>query len=223
MRPEYALAALLLSLVTTPGCRTGSGYERASATSRRVSDFRENTVRLGEQIDLTTASLRTLAESPGVAPRSSTETFETFERELANLEHLARDFRKLYGRMDARAQEFFGHWIEDSAAIESAELRKRADERRAALQATYRRIGAEKLSVEQALSRLLDDLRDLDLFLEQDLTASGLVSARDLIEKAVQDGARVQGLLEETARAADETREALAPLEALVPPEKKRE
>lgn len=208
-------SALVALLALAAACQSGrSGYERASTTSRRIAAYRDNAERLGAGIGLTLGSLETLAQSPDVAPRSSAETFQTFERELANLEDLAAASRKLYGKMDARAQEFFGKWIEESATIENAELGKRADERREAVQASYKKIGAARLPAEQSLSRLLADLGDLRTYLEQDLTAPGLASAKDPIEKASQEGARVRELLSEIVRAADAAREALAPMEA---------
>ena len=205
----------LLALAIAAGCQSGrTGYERASTTSRRIAAYRDNADRLREQIGLTIGSLQTLAQSPNVAPRSSAETFQTFERELANLEDLAASSRKLYGKMDARAQEFFGKWIEESATIENADLERRADERREAVQASYKKIAEQRLPTDQALARLLDELGDLRTYLEQDLTAPGLASAKDLIEKASQESARVQELLSEITQAADAAREALAPMEA---------
>src|SRR6185503_15496248 len=99
--------AITLLLAGASAC-VSSGYERASATADKTAAYRDNLVRLGEEIGLTTEALRALSDNPGDSPRSNQETFETFERELTNLEDGAARSRKTFGKMDGRADTFFG-------------------------------------------------------------------------------------------------------------------
>jgi hypothetical protein len=194
-----------------------SGYERASATADRTEAYRDNLVRLRTQVGLTTSSLRALTENPGDSPRSNKETFQTFARELANLEALADRSRRTYGKMDARAELFFGQWITDTAAITSSELKESAEARRTALQASYEGLAQGQLDLDLALERYVREIGDLRIYLEHDLTAAGLSSAQVPIEKAFADGAALQDQLGELAHAADQARAGLTPLKALAP------
>ncbi|NOT30301.1 MAG: DUF2959 family protein [Planctomycetes bacterium] len=194
-----------------------SGYERASATADRTAAYRDNLVRLREQVALAVEALRALSENPGDSPRSNKETFETYTRELANLEAASKRSRQTYGRMDGHAESFFGGWSEDTARITNADLKHSAEERRAVLQANYERLAQGKLEADLALAGFVGELTDLSLYLEHDLTAAGIASARSTIEKAFANGATLQDQLGVQVRATDSARAALAPLKDLAP------
>jgi predicted secreted protein len=210
-----ALSPFLLVLASS-ACVT-SGYERASATADKTSTYRENLVRLGERVGLATEALRALSENPGDSPRSNRETFETFARELANLEASAESSRKTYGRMDGRAESFFGSWTEDSARIANADLKKSAETRRSTLQANYEKLAQGQLTADRALEEYVQTLTDLRLYLEHDLTAAGIASARRTIQTAFADGAALQTQLHEQVRITDEAHDSIAPLQDLAP------
>lgn len=215
------IAPLLLALAAASACAS-SGYERASATADKTSAYRENLVRLGQQVGLTTDALRALSENPGDSPRSNRETFETFARELANLEARAERSRETYGRMDGRAESFFGGWSEDAAQITDADLKKSAETRRTTLQASYEELAQGQEAADQALARFVRVLTDLSLYLENDLTAAGIAQARSTIQKALADGAALQVQLGDQVRATDEAGGALAPLKDLAPSQQAR-
>lgn len=205
------------------GACASSGYERASAAADKTTAYRETLVRLHEQVGLAGEALRALSENPGDSPRSNHETFETYERELANLEAASQRAHKIYGRMDGRADRFFGGWNEDSARIENAELKKSAESRRAALQANYETLARGQLEVDLALERYVGQLQDLRLYLENDLTSAGIASARATIERAFASGSALQDQLAAQARATDAARDSLAPLKELAPSQQARD
>ena len=169
----------------------------------------------GEQVGLTTEALRALSDNPGDSPRSNLETFETFKRELANLEARAAHSRKTYGKMDGRAATFFGGWNEDAALITDADLKQSAEARRTALQANYRKLAEGHGAADQASGRFVRTLTDLRLYLEHDLTAAGIASAKGSIQKALAEGAALREQLHQQVRATDEARDAIAPLKDL--------
>jgi len=205
-------AALFLALAAAGACAS-SGYERASATADGTSAYHDDLVRLRQQVGLTTDALRALSENPGDSPRSNQETFETFARELANLEARAGRSRKTYGRMDGRAETFFGGWTEDSARITNVDLKKSAESRRVEMQASYLTLAEGQKASDQALARFVQELADLSLYLENDLTNAGIARARATIQKACADGAALQEQLDEQVRATAAAHEALAPLQ----------
>lgn len=215
--------ALLLVLSSAPGflvlgaCASRSGYARASATAEKTETYRDMVVRTREQVGLASDALRALAENPGDSPRSNQETFQTYARELINLESLALLARTTYGKMDARAELFFGGWTEDAAQITDAELKQSSDARRTALKANYEKLSGGQREADQALGHFVRQLSDLRLYLEHDLTADGIASAKKTIDKALADGAALQERLSALAHTSDEARTALAPLRAQAP------
>lgn len=216
-RPPFVLALVLALVQQGAGACASSGYERASATADKTSAYRHNLVQLGQRVGLTAEALRALSENPGDSPRSNQETFETFARELSNLESSAERARKTYGRMDGRAESFFGSWTEDAARITNADLKKSAETRRSALQANYEKLAQGQLAADQALAHYVQTLTDLSLYLEHDLTVAGIASARGTLRSALAEGAALQQRLGEQVRATDEAGNALAPLKDLAP------
>lgn len=215
-------AAIVLACSFVSCTASNAGYERAAATADGTQAHRENLVDLRGQLGLTLDALRTLGESPDVLPRSNRETFETFARELRNLEHDAENARKSYGRMDARAGQFFGSWNEDTAAIADADLRKRAEDRRAALQASYVELAREQRDTDVAVAGFMRRLDDLCIYLEHDLTAAGIASAAQPIADALAEGARIQQSLSDLAHRADAAQAGLEPLKAQAPSQNAR-
>ncbi len=211
----------VLVIALTSACAS-SGYERASATADKTGAYRDNLVRLDQQVGLAAEALRALSENPGDSPRSNKETFETYTRELANLEAASKRSRKTYGKMDGRAERFFGGWNEDTARITNADLKHSAEERRAALQANYATLERGQAEVDLALARFVGELTDLRVYLEHDLTAAGIASARRTIEQAFASAAALQAQLGAQARATDSARASLEPLKDLAPSEQLR-
>src|SRR5262245_8858300 len=113
MQPPIPPLLCLPPLV--PGSCHGSraGYQPAPSTSDRTAVYREDLVGMRDQVGLCASALRALRDNPSDSPHSNKETFETFSRELSNLKARAESARKDYGRMDARAELFFGSWIEE--------------------------------------------------------------------------------------------------------------
>ena len=216
-------AAALLVLASGTACTTGNaGYERAATTAERTETHREGLVKLRAQIGLTTDALRTLSENPDVLPRSNRETFETFARELRNLELQAERTRKSYGRMDAGAGRFFDGWVTDTAGITDADLRTRAEDRRAALQASYVELAKDQRETDEALAGFVRRLDDLCIYLEHDLTTAGIASAREPIARALDEGSKIQQRLGDLVHDAEVAGAGLEPLKAQAPSQNPR-
>jgi len=210
-------ALLLCVFLVTGACASRSGYARASATAEKTESYHDLVVSTREQVGLAVDALRALAENPGDSPRSNQETFQTYARELANLESLALLSRKTYGKMDARAELFFSGWTEDAAQITDAELKQSSEARRKALEANYQKLSEGQRETDQALVHFVHQLSDIRLYLEHDLTSDGIASAKKSIDKAFAEGAALQDHLSALAHASDEARAALAPLRAQAP------
>jgi len=214
----------VLAALAAPACLgSRAGYERASRTADRTATYREHLVRLRDQLGLTAEALGTLRASPDVLPRSNRETFQTFARELTNLDSAVERTRKDYGRMDEGALIFFGGWVSDTAAIQDADLKKRAEERRIALQANYQKVAQGHGELDAALTRHLRELEDLRVYLETDLTPAGITSVDDRIARALAVSSELQERVSDQAHATDAAQSGLTPLQAQAPSQELRE
>jgi DUF2959 family protein len=216
-RIALALPLALPLLFLGSACQS-SGYARAGKAADKAEDYRDDLMRLREQVASASEALRALGENPGDSPRSNQGTFQTFERELANLEDTASRAREDYGRMQDRAQLFFGTWNEDAARVTDADLKKSSEVRRSALQANFARLEQGQVEVEEAVAKHVQSLTDLRLYLETDLTATGIAMAAPTLARVVEEGEVLRQRLESQIRAADEAQASLEPLEDLAQP-----
>src|SRR5262245_32425646 len=216
-RPFVAVLALCLAGLVGSCLGPRSGYEQASATADETEEHREAVERLRDQVGLTLAPLRGLLENPSDSPGSNHETFQTFERELANLALASERSHESHERMNASAQRFFGDWSADSARIVDADLKQSAGERRETLQANYDRLARGEAAADASVERFAAHLEDLRVYLEHDLTAAGLSAARGTIAKAFDEGSKLEAQLTELVRQTDEAKKSLASLQAMTP------
>ncbi|HEX6886079.1 MAG TPA: hypothetical protein VF530_22085 [Planctomycetota bacterium] len=213
-----ALASSLPTvLLLLAGCAS-SGYQRASDAADRTGSYHEELIRLRAQVGLAIDALRALSENPAGSPRSNPETLQTFRLELAGLERRAERVRTLHGKADAHAEAFLTGWSTDTAALTGAELKQGAETRRKALEASYVELEQGQAALDRALAELQRELGELALYLEHDLTAAGMGSARKTIQAAFVDGALLQDQIEAQAVRAQRTAIQLAPLKELAPP-----
>jgi len=215
-RIALAISLALPVLFLGSACHS-SGYARAGKAADKTEDYRDDLMRLREQVASASEALQALGENPGDSPRSNQGTFQTFERELANLEDTASRAREDYGRMQERAQLFFGTWTEDAARVTDADLKKSSEERRSALQANFARLEQGQVEVEEAVAKHVQSLTDLRLYLETDLTATGIAMAAPTLARVFQEGETLRQRLESQIRAADQAQASLEPLEDLAP------
>lgn len=218
VRMQRALASSLPTVLFLLASCASSGYQRASSTAERTGSYQEELQELRAQVGLATEALRALCENPAGSPRSNPETLQTFRLELAGLERRAARTHKLHGKADAHATAFFAGWSADTAALTSAELKAGAETRRRALEASYGELEQGQAALDTALARLLGELRELALYLEHDLTAAGMASARRPIQAAFVNGALLQDQIEAQAAVARRAAAQLEPLKELAPP-----
>ena len=208
--PTLALAAGALVL----GACASSGYDQARTTVQRAESYGEQLGTLGERLELALEALDTLTRDPLDSPRTSRETYETFRREVANLDVQAKRVERAFGRMDAQAGTFFLDWRSETAAIVDADLKGTAESRRAVLEASFTTLSKGQVEVEAELATVTARMADLVLYLEHDLTRSGLASAREPIQRAFEESRAFLRLLEDQSAAVKAARSALEPLEA---------
>ena len=83
-----------------------------------------------------------------------------------------------------------------NVAFAAHAIRKLAEERKAKLQTTFANIKTKMEPAREQFNSWLTDLKDLQKYLNQDLTISGIDAAKDLIAKSKKDGVDVQQTLD---------------------------
>jgi hypothetical protein len=177
-------AALLMT-----ACGTTSGYKQADKTGAGIAEFRDEIVKGKKAVDATMKSLSTIAATATTNPRKA---YEQFSKDVANLESTAAQIRKRSQSMQVQGQAYFKQWETELAQVKNPEVRKLADQRKAALQKTFETIRQQADPMKAKFDPWMADLKDLKVYLGNDLTIAGVDSAKSLFTKTTHEGLEVQ-------------------------------
>ena len=184
------LASLLL---LTASSASAAGYKLADKVGRDIADFRDEIVDVKKSVDTTLAALDKIVAQATVDPRKA---FKEFDKSIPEIDSAAKKARKRADDMRERGKEYFDKWEKDLASVNDPEIRKLAEERKAKLQATFAKIKTSLEPARDQFTAWLANLKDLQRYLSQDLTISGIDAAKDLIAKSKTDGTALQQTLD---------------------------
>jgi hypothetical protein len=185
---SLAIATIAAAALFT-GCGTTSGYKQADKTGEGIAEFRDEITNGKKAIDATMKSLGDVAVSANTDPRKA---FEQFSKDVANLESTAAKIRKRAQNMREQGQAYFQAWQQQLATVNNPEIRSLAEQRKAKLQETFDNIRNYSEPLKAQFDPWLSDLKDLQKYLSQDLTVTGVDAAKNLFSKATSEGLEVQ-------------------------------
>lgn len=178
-----------VALLALCGCAT-SGAQLGADAVQSMDALGSDLAAAGNQINVVMVALDDLTLGTDLA-----RAHERFTGACSKLESLAGRSASAARSLESRGDAFYARWERDLDAITSPLVRERSAQRAAASRERFERIAANVSAVKEAFDVLLVDLSDLRTYLEYDLNAEGVFSARDLITVAREDGAMVQGLI----------------------------
>jgi hypothetical protein len=182
-------AAIAVAAVLTAGCGTTSGYKQADKTGAGIAEFRAEIVNGQAAIDHTITCLDQVAASANTDPR---KPFEQYSKSLANLASVAERARKRGADMKAQGQAYFAQWEKQMAEVQNPEIRELATQQRAKLQATFDNIKKYTEPLKAQFDPWLSNLKDLQKYLSNDLTVTGVDAAKSLFATTRAEGLGVQ-------------------------------
>ncbi len=185
------IALLTTTLATTAlftGCAT-SGYQQADKTGAGIAQFREEVAKAKLAVDDTVKSLGQVAVTANTNPR---DAFKQFTKSLANLESTAVKAKKRAADVKAQGQAYFANWEKELAQLQNPEIRNLAVQQKAKLQAAFDSIKTVATPLKAQFDPWLSNLQDLQKYLSNDLTISGVDAAKPLFAKTQTEGFEVQ-------------------------------
>jgi hypothetical protein len=184
---NYSVACCTLFLLGTAaflgGCAT-TGVDRSVKASNSIQDEDKEIRKLVVQIDLTGSSLDSLmvAGAPNLK-----KPFDSYSQNLAKLDSEGKRTIKRMDEMKARSKDYFTEWEKQGDTYTNPEIRALSDERRSNLAAIYARIPEAGMGIKGAYHAYLTDLKEIQLYLSNDLTPKGLDAIAPVASKTIQD------------------------------------
>lgn len=194
-------AAVLLSTAAFLGGCATTGMDRSVKTSNSIRDVDSEISKMVVQIDATAASLDAL-----VAPGQSDvkKAFKTYSHDVDKLESEGNRTLKRIDEMREHSKEYFDEWEKQGLEYKNPEIRGLSEERRIKLAEIYSRVPASGAGIKNAYIAYLTNLREIKVYLSNDLTPQGLITIDPVAKKAVQDKEVLKSSLQPLLEAMDE-------------------
>ena len=136
--------------------------------------------------------MKSLSDIAATANTNPRKAFGQYSKDVSNLESTAENVRKRGESMKAQGQAYFKQWEQELATMTSPEIRALAEQQRAKLQATFQSIRQYTEPLKTQFDPWMSDLKDLQKYLNNDLTIAGVDAAKGLFTKTTNEGFEVQ-------------------------------
>ena len=172
---------------------SAAGYKLADKTGKSIAEFRDEIVNIKKEATAAMAALDKITTTAATDPR---QAFKEFNAAVPRVDDAAQKAKKRAEDMKSRGQAYFKEWETEMATVNNPEIRKLAEERKAKLQASFDSIRGFMEPVRDQFNTWLSDMKDLQKYLGNDLTVTGVDAAKELIAKATEEGQAVQKSLD---------------------------
>jgi DNA repair ATPase RecN len=164
------------------GCAT-TGMDRSEKTSNSIQDVDKEIRKLIVQIDVTSASLDTLINANAATPDLK-KSYDSYSDNVSKLDKEGKLEMKRMDEMKSQSKEYFAEWEKQDGNYTNHEIRELSDERRTSLAAIYARVPEASVGVRGAYFDYLKDLKEIQIYLSNDLTAKGIESITPVSQKS---------------------------------------
>jgi hypothetical protein len=203
-RRKHSLAFFTMLLVGTAaflgGCAT-TGMQRSVKTSNSIQDVDNEIRKMIVQIDVTGTALDSLVV-PGNPDLK--KSFNTYSDNLVKLDREGKRTLKRVEEMKSQSKEYFSEWEKQGDAFTNPQIRELSEERRSRLANIYAQVPAAGAGIKGAYHAYLTDLKEIQLFLSNDLTPKGIESIAPVTQKSIQDREDLKASLRPLINALDE-------------------
>jgi archaellum component FlaC len=153
------------------------------------------------QIDVTSASLDTLVTAGKADPKKS---FDTYSKNVSKFEKEGKQVIKRLDEMKANSKEYFGEWEKQGDTFRNEEIRGLSESRRSELAAIYARVPAAGAGDKGSYNAYLNDLKEIEKYLSNDLTPVGIEGITPVAQKSIQNLEQLKSSLRPVITALDE-------------------
>lgn len=201
---NHSLVFLTMCLLATStylgGCTT-TGMDRSMKASNSIQEVDSEMRKMMIGIDATAASLDAVV-MPG-----QPELKKSFDAYTDNLAKLDKEGTKVLKRMDEmkeNSKEYFAEWEKQGEDYTNPQIRELSEERRTKLAGIYAQVPAAGAGIKGSYLAYLTDLKEIQLYLSNDLTPNGVEAIAPVARKSVQDLDTLKSSLRPVIYALDE-------------------
>lgn len=201
-RTIIIIGSILIIVAMSGGC-SSTGMERSEKTSTTMEAMDKDIEIVIEQLDKTGSSLEAL-----IRPNQQDikKSYDSFKENVSKMEDKEKDFIKHAEHMKKRGKEYFSEWEKDRDQYKNEQIQALSEQRRDELSSIYDRIAENSIGVKEAYKVYLSDIRELQMYLSNDLTSKGIEKISSVSNRIVTDGENLKFSLTNLQRAIDRAR-----------------
>ncbi|MDZ4184828.1 MAG: DUF2959 family protein [Desulfuromonadales bacterium] len=200
----HSLALVAICLLATTsflgGCAK-TGMQRSVKASNSIEQVDSEMRKMVTQIDATAASLDAVV-SPGQSDLK--KAFNTYSSNVVDLEKTGDKVLKYMAEMKVNTKEYFTEWAKEGDAYTNPRLRELSQERQNKLADIYAQVPAANEGVKESYQAYMTDLKEIQMYLSNDLTPNGIASVTPITQKSVRDLDRLKASMRPVIYALDE-------------------
>jgi hypothetical protein len=149
------------------------------------------------QIDATNATLAELIRIGQASPQpvDMKKSFEAYSNNVNKMDGTARTVSKHIDQMTAHGNDYFEEWSKTGGTYTNPEVQRlSAQERqeRVRLSRSFSEITASSAGMRGALNAYLAEIKQIQTYLSNNLTAAGIAAIAPIAQAAARDGAALQ-------------------------------
>ncbi len=186
MNKQVAFLSTMLIVVALviAGCAS-SGMQRSEKATTTMQSMDDEIKLVVVQLDATGASLNELMK-PGQS--DVVKSFEVYSANVSKMAKLEKDFAKHAKAMKVQGANYFDEWQKQGEKYENPEIQALSEQRRKELGEVYGKIAENSVGMDEAFRAYMSDVKEIQSFLENDLTSKGIEAITPISRKAVNDG-----------------------------------
>jgi chromosome segregation ATPase len=173
------LTAALAGMAGNAAAQSSDAYKKAADTGKKMKELQDQLTKAKAQIEKTVAALNAVVQPGGDLPKK----YKSLTDQLKELGKYSEDLRKRTTEMRARGAEYFSAWEKEHAAIQNEALRKKSQERQAAVKARFEGIVPLMQKAKETAVPFTANLQDVATYLGTDLTAGGVAAVGDMVKE----------------------------------------
>lgn len=190
------------------GCSSNDpGRDRSTKAVSGLRDTQQEVAKARTQVEKTNAALDGLQSGQG----DLRPAYDKFKNEVKSLEDVAKSAAERSADMRARADEYQKKWAQEMSDVTDPNLKAAAQSRAAKVSSRYATITTKGQATKAAYEPYIQDLKNVQTYLSNDLTPAAVQAAGPAFQKAKTDGGTLKQKLDDLAKELDSVANELSP------------
>jgi hypothetical protein len=215
---RYAIHSLILFAVVTAltaaGCaKKPRGIQLSEKTTASMGDVQQSLQQASAQIDATNASLTQVIKTgeSSVQPEEVKNAFEAYSDNVKKMDRTAQALNKQIDQMHSRGNSYFQEWSKAGGTYTNPQMQKLSAQERVRLNNSFTDITASIAGMRGSLNAYASEVKQIQTFLSNNLTAKGVSSIAPIAQAAERDGAELKRSFQPVYASIEQARLAMVP------------